>query len=133
MQGPFHAMPNAVRSIEVEGTSKSHTVSSTDTSWVTPPVTCSVPVYSPAGVAGGGRGVGADLLSGGRDPVPGGGCGAGGEQSVDEAEGVDGWASLVGCFPERRRFLVPAGQLRVRAAYCTSGVLVNAQSRAILG
>src|SRR5207237_1305750 len=30
---------------------KSHTVSSTGTSCVTPPVTCSVPVYLPAGVA----------------------------------------------------------------------------------
>src|SRR5947207_11281925 len=51
MQGPFHAMPNAVRNVEVDGTSKSHTASSTRTSCVTPPVTCSVPVYLPAGVA----------------------------------------------------------------------------------
>ncbi|HTO96789.1 MAG TPA: hypothetical protein VMK66_07060, partial [Myxococcales bacterium] len=50
MQGPFQAMPKAVRRVEVEGTSKSQTVSSTGTSWVTPPLTCRVPVYLPAGV-----------------------------------------------------------------------------------
>ncbi len=43
-------MPNAVFSVEVEGTSKSHTVSSTGTSCVTPPLMWSVPVYFPAGV-----------------------------------------------------------------------------------
>ncbi len=50
MQGPFQAMPKAERSVEVEGTSKSHTVSSTGTSCVTPPCTCRVPVYLPAAV-----------------------------------------------------------------------------------
>src|SRR5436305_8900482 len=41
--------------------------------------------------------------------------------------------SLVGCLPERRWFLVPAGQLRGLAAYCTAGVRRRAQTRAYLG
>src|SRR3954470_1791578 len=57
MQGPFHAMPKAVRSVEVEGTSKAHTVSWTGTSWDTPPVTGSVPLDLPAAGALRGAGV----------------------------------------------------------------------------
>src|ERR1700682_1136825 len=53
IQGPFQAMPKAVRSVDVEGTAKSHTVSSTGTSCWTPPVIRNVPVYFPAGVLSG--------------------------------------------------------------------------------
>src|SRR5207237_1193530 len=91
-----------------------------------------VGVFRGCGGAGRGLRAGADLLRGRRDPDLGGGCGTGGEQSEEQGERLHG-ASLVGCFPERRGFLVPAGQLRGLAAYCTSGVLLHAQSRAILG
>ena len=53
MQGPFQVIPNAVRSVEVEGTEKSQTVSVTGTWALAPPLTTSVPVYLPAGASAG--------------------------------------------------------------------------------
>src|SRR4051812_35831826 len=54
MQGSAQPMPKALRSVDVEGRSKSRTFSATGTVVEKPvPVTVTSPVYLPAGVPGG--------------------------------------------------------------------------------